>query len=203
MSGYGYESYGYGYVSYGSAYGGYGYYSTFLGSYNTARGELTGPGSSAFEQDGNTTSYASENYNGGVFEQTTFVSGSHYEVATSYIYASGYYYYGSDYGAVGTGAFFNNNSYSSYSVASGNGIDGLLDYSFSSSQHSAYGGYDQRTTLSFSDQNFADGSYYTSTTSRTGSFTYEGQLVPGTSSSYSAMTHYDGSTGYMTSYHTP
>ena len=35
------------------------------------RGELTGPGSSAYEQDGNTTSYASENDNGGVFEQTT------------------------------------------------------------------------------------------------------------------------------------
>ena len=83
MSGYGYDSDGYGYGSYGSSYGGYGYFSSFLGAYNTARGELTGPDSSAYEQDGNTTSYASENDNGGVFEQTTFVSGSRYEVATS------------------------------------------------------------------------------------------------------------------------
>ncbi len=203
MSGYGYDSDGYGYGSYGSSYGGYGYYSSFLGAYNTARGELTGPGSSAYEQDGNTTSYASENDNGGVFEQTTFVSGSRYEVATSYIYASGYYYYGADGGAVGTGPFSNNDSYSSYSFASGNSTDGLLEYTFSSSEHSAYGGYDQRTTLNFAERNFADESYYSTTTSRSGLFTYDGQQISGSQTSYYAMTSYDASTGYLSSYHSP
>ena len=67
---------GYGYASYGA---GYGYYELSLGGYNTARGALTGPGSSAYSQDGGITSYAHEGYNGGIFTQTTFEHGNIYQ----------------------------------------------------------------------------------------------------------------------------
>lgn len=191
---------GYGYASYGA---GYGYYELSLGGYNTARGALTGPGSSAYSQDGGITSYAHEGYNGGIFTQTTFEHGNIYQVATSYSYAAGYFYYGADEGSVGTGAFSNPNSYSSYSSALGNVQDGLLDYSSSSSAHAGYGGYDQRTTIGFSLENFADGSYYASYHSTSGLFSYGGEAVPGTSTSYALTSSYDAATGYLSTYHTP
>ena len=191
---------GYGYASSGA---GYGYYEIFLGEYNTARGALTEPGSSAYERDGDVTSYAHEGYNGGIFEQTTLAHGSVYQIATSYSYAAGYFYYGADYGSVGTSAFFNPNSYSSYSSVFGNTQEGVLDYSSSSSTHAAYGGYDHRSTTSFSLSNYADGSYDTTSRTSSGLFTYAGEAVPGSSSTYSSTSSYDASTGYMTTYHTP
>lgn len=191
---------GYGYASYGA---GYGYYELSLGGYNTARGALTGPGSSAYAQDGGITSYAHEGYNGGIFTQTTFTHGHIYQVATSYSYAVGYFYYGADEGSVGIGAFSNPNSYSSYSSALGNSQGGLLDYTSSASAHTAYGGYDHRTTTSFSLQNYADGSYYASDHSTSGLFSYAGEAIPGTSSGYSATSSYDAATGYLTTSHYP
>ena len=191
---------GYGYASYGA---GYGYYEISLGGYNTARGALTGPGSSAYGQQGDITSYAHENYNGGIFVQTTLTRGNTYQVATSYSYAAGYYYYGSDYGASGTSAYSDPNSYSSYASALGNSQEGLLDYSSSSSSHVASDSYDRRTSTGFSLQNYAGGSYNTSYHSFSGLFTYAGDPVPGSSSSYSSTTSYDAATGYVTAYHTP
>lgn len=81
-----------GYDDYG--YGGGGYYEVpGPGGYLDARTYLDGPGTHAYLQQGQYSSYAYEGQNGSVFEQNTTTFSGGYEQSTSYTYSNTSYIY--------------------------------------------------------------------------------------------------------------
>ncbi len=187
-----YEYYGYGYG------GGY-YQLPPPGGYLDARNYLDGPGTHAYLQSGNYSSYAYEGQNGSIFEQNTTTNAGGYRQSTSYAYTSSTYHYGhySDnnsynpplYRQTGYDEFTTerpNGYYGSYGSPYGDGI--FREYNASDIETHTNGSYVQQSSQSVTEVDEVGGYYKTAYhSSNVGE--EDGMRIPGSYTNYSASSY--------------
>jgi hypothetical protein len=196
---------GYGYDDYG--YGGRYYSVPGPGGHLDARTYLDGPGTHAYLQQGQYSSYAYEGQNGSIFEQNTTTFKGGYEQSTSYDYSNASYRYGhiADFsyhnpplyhitGIYGYSSYQAGGSYGSYVGSYGPGE--VTSYNVSDIETHTDGAYSTVSFQNASETTLADGYYHTGYSSRSGEY-LNGHQVPGSVTSDSTTSY-----GYLNSYAT-